>query len=293
MLFLVLFLCCSNFLQITTNVATNHNILFVNAAFRPPALSEEIGCSPTLTIFRNILLLPTYNHNDDDESNNHNSLIGSSSRSISHNGNTANIVNVNGVGNNNVPSITKRGFWWKQKGQQQQDLYYFDPFQLANDENFARYREAELKHGRVCMIAMLEYITIPLLKHINIPVGLNDNNEMIFMTIIPSTFPESIMNSIFYTATQLDYIKVIISCGIIETFILIQRSSYDIPGDYSIGYFGIRNIGLHTKELLYELEHGRLCMIAFLLACILELSTNGKSWTEQWITFLKYWIQQF
>ena len=35
------------------------------------------------------------------------------------------------------------------------DLVYFDPLGLANDENFARYREAELKHGRVAMVAVI------------------------------------------------------------------------------------------------------------------------------------------
>ena len=37
---------------------------------------------------------------------------------------------------------------------------FFDPLELADDDNFAIYREAELKHGRVAMLATLG-MTLP------------------------------------------------------------------------------------------------------------------------------------
>lgn len=158
---------------------------------------------------------------------------------------------------------------------------YFDPFRLADDENFARFRESELKHGRVCMLAMLEYMSIPLLKRFNIP------------DIVPSDFPEGMVSSILSYTIKSDYVKVLITCAVLETLIFIQREPQSLPGDYGTGYWGIRDKGLHETELIIELEHGRLSMIAFTVALILEIVTDGKAWTEQWISFLKYWVQQF
>ena len=80
-------------------------------------------------------------------------------------------------------------------------------------------------------------------------------------------------------------------CAIFETFIFVQRDKNDLPGDYGIGYWGIRNIGFHEQELIIELEHGRLCMISFIVALFLEYTssptTHQQPWTEQ------PWIQPF
>lgn len=42
--------------------------------------------------------------------------------------------------------------------------FFFDPLGLATVQNFARYREAELKAGRVAMLALLQTMAIPLAK---------------------------------------------------------------------------------------------------------------------------------
>jgi Chlorophyll A-B binding protein len=66
------------------------------------------------------------------------------------------------------------------------------------------------------------------------------------------------------TLSLLQVLQVMIVCGILETQILIPRDPQDIPGDYGVGYFGIRDIGRHERSLVVELEHGRLAMMAFL-----------------------------
>jgi hypothetical protein len=66
------------------------------------------------------------------------------------------------------------------------------------------------------------------------------------------------------TLSLLQVLPVMIICGILETQILIPRNPQDIPGDYGVGYFGIRDIGRHERSLVVELEHGRLAMMAFL-----------------------------
>ena len=62
-----------------------------------------------------------------------------------------------------------------------------------------------------------------------------------------------------------------------------------MPGDYGIGYYGLRNKGLHEQELIIELEHGRLAMVSFVLYMLLETTTSvyqDTSWLDQWIRFI-------
>lgn len=234
--------------------------------FRPPvSIANELGCSPTLTAIRNVFFLPTTRANND---------------------------------NNDDLNDSERYFFTTTKkngAKTELSPYFFDPLGLATDENFSRYREAELKHGRICMLVMLEYISIPILKLIEFHT-LMEQDSSSQMSIIPSTFPESIIQQVKFSETMTtihEYSKVVLTCLVLETFVLIQRDSKAMPGDYGVGYWGIRNKGLHEQDLIIELEHGRLSMISVAIAVALEIGSSGKSWNEQWIQLLKYWVQQF
>lgn len=167
-------------------------------AFRPPPLSEELGCSPTLS-----------------------KLLG------------------------------------------RPDGFFFDPLNLATDENFARFREAELKHGRICMAAFVG-LTLP-------PMG-----EVMMSMTIPSAattgdtsrgdlnhvFSASIIEN-WTSLSPLQFLNIVVTCGFLEAFIFFQRDPLDMPGDYGTGYFGVRDKGMNERALFCELENGRLAMIAF------------------------------
>ena len=184
-------------------------------AFRPPPLSEELGCSPTLS-----------------------KLLG------------------------------------------RPDGFFFDPLNLATDENFARYREAELKHGRICMAAFLG-LTLP-------PIG-----EVIMLMTSPSaafsdTFGLSDIKPVFSASildnwaslSAIQILNIVVTCGFLETFIFFQRDPKDMPGDYGTGYFGVRDKGINERSLFCELENGRLAMVAFtgkLAAEVVYVSSSSLS----------------
>ena len=54
-----------------------------------------------------------------------------------------------------------------------------------------------------------------------------------------------------------------------------------MPGDYGLGWFGLRDKGRHERELICELEHCRLAQVAFLVQLVLELQ-SGLPWEQQW-----------
>lgn len=173
-------------------------------AFRSPALSEELGCSPTLS-----MLL-------------------------------------------------------------RQPDFYFDPLQFANDDSFSRLREAELKHGRVAMLANLGVELPPLLK----PLAAQQDWE-------PQELPSSSIIENLSRMDPVDYLNIAVTCAFLESFVFIQRHPKDMPGDYGTGYFSVRDKGLHERSLISELENGRLAMIAFAVQLLAEVIT-GRSYTEQW-----------
>ncbi|GAX16167.1 hypothetical protein FisN_3Hh352 [Fistulifera solaris] len=185
-------------------------------AFRPPSLSEELGCSPTLTIL------------------------------------------MQGIEN-----------------YQKDKLVYFDPLGIASDTNFPRLREAELKHGRIAMLAMTERILLP------------------FSPLAWNMDPTNNGRSLYYgdmlsrirALSLSDFLKVVVTCGVLEIFIFTQKDPKDMPGDYGTGYFGRRDKGRNEWKLRIELENGRLAMLALLTQFVLEVATGGLTWDQQWGLF--------
>jgi len=155
------------------------------------------------------------------------------------------------------------------------DPFLFDPLNIATDDNFARLREGELKSGRIAMLAVLETVAVPLLHR---------------MTAGYSYLPPKVWDRVT-SASPSDAIKVVLTCWILETFVLVQRDPKDLPGDYGLGYFGVRDKGLHESSLIAELEHGRLAMMALVVQLSLERFFD-MSWDEQWALLFKRWADQ-
>jgi hypothetical protein len=55
--------------------------------------------------------------------------------------------------------------------------------------------------------------------------------------------------------------RMVLFCGFLETFVLIQVDAQAMPGDYNVGYWGTRDKGRNERSLICELENGRLAMV--------------------------------
>jgi hypothetical protein len=170
----------------------------------------------------------------------------------------------------------------------QPEPVFFDPFCLATDENFAIFREAELKHSRVAMVAVVSCILSTVSKEIEV-YSQAGNFEKLWLDMISSIFTSPSAESVEYEEVVVkvpvnpqqliplpspwnllqdwsvwDYVRMIVVCGIVETFVWVQTDPQDMPGDYQVGYWGIRDKGLHERSLTCELENGRLAMLVML-----------------------------
>lgn len=130
---------------------------------------------------------------------------------------------------------------------------FFDPLGFATDDNFARYREAELKHGRVAMVAVVAAC---------VQTGVAGGR----LSEPPSLY--HLFND-YWTISG--FIKFVLVCGVLEVLLLVQIDPQDMPGDYGLGYFGVRDKGKHERSLVCELENGRLAMLVMLYYALTDL----------------------
>lgn len=161
---------------------------------------------------------------------------------------------------------------------------YFDPLELANEDNFAFYRECELKHGRVAMMASIGMI-VPDIEPIRseiVPQILQSfhNND----DIVTLSHSISGIQSIQYIPKPI-WIIAVIFIAFLEAKVFVQQDEKDMPGDYGTGYLGLRDKGTNERSLRSELENGRLAMIAFIYQVVSEL-LNGQSAGEQVASYL-------
>ncbi len=148
----------------------------------------------------------------------------------------------------------------------------FDPLNLCNEDNFASYREAELKHGRIAMLAILGN-TLPDIFHSKIippcNVYLSPSHNLHFCDV-----PYSGWKALL-TIPVMGWVQIVALIGFLETQVFIQRDEKDLPGDYGLGYFGLRDKRRHWRSLKSELENGRLAMVGFTIQIIYELVSGN------------------
>lgn len=153
----------------------------------------------------------------------------------------------------------------------------FDPLNCATDINtLKQYRAAEIKHGRLAMLASIGWpfaeLYHPILsKFSNNQYLLSDNNKV-----------PSLLNGGLDRINPLFFISIIIFATIVESiYINMNYNDYfkdKIPGD--LGFDPLKlyvNKNPYTKRNLElkELNNGRLAMIAITYYAIVEYLTNS------------------
>jgi len=122
---------------------------------------------------------------------------------------------------------------------------FWDPAKLSqgiSQERFEFYRLAELKHGRVCMLAVLGYVAT---ETYHFP---GDIAPGIPFDSIPSGY------AAIAQVPLLGWLQIIWTVGIIETTGNL--------GNFDIGYLNLEPEE-YFKRQTQELQHGRLAMLSF------------------------------
>lgn len=136
----------------------------------------------------------------------------------------------------------------------------FDPVGFTNGvkpDRIIFFREAELKHGRICMLAVLGFLSQELIA----PYQLAPFNE-----------PNPI--NAFATVPFLGLVQIAAVAGAIE----IATRGYEgrIPGDVGFDPLGLSADGIKEEWAIAEIKHGRLAMIAF-LAFQIQINLSGEA----------------
>jgi len=136
----------------------------------------------------------------------------------------------------------------------------FDPLGFSKKkslEQLTKFREAEIKHGRVCMLATLGYLLQELIAPYQ-QAPFNEANPINALGVVPF----------------LGIVQIILVAGVIE----INTAGYEsprIPGDIGFDPLGLSKDGIKEEWAIAEIKHGRLAMIAF-LAMQYQISLTGK-----------------
>jgi len=160
-------------------------------------------------------------------------------------------------------------------------IYFFDPLQLSHgktESQLKKYREAEIKHGRIAMLACIGFLAGES--------PLSYGGESDCLSIYQFQLANS--NFHFFWLVLLFFIGVVEGDGIIRgwespstTFsrpngLAELRSDYD-PGD--LGFDPLRlspyDDEARVEYLNYELQHGRLAMIGIVGMIVQELVTGN------------------
>eukprot|EP00903_Cladosiphon_okamuranus_P017890 g16463.t1 len=142
----------------------------------------------------------------------------------------------------------------------------FDPLGLASPDNLDRYREAELKHGRLAMVALagwpLATLVFALLTKVIPPASVCTGNGCAIDTQLSgSALPLEAIGKVSFA-----YWGSALTLAIAAELVAVQRRKrlQNGPNGYRAGDVGLDPFGLADDEMrLREIKHGRLAMAAF------------------------------
>lgn len=146
-------------------------------------------------------------------------------------------------------------------------LGYFDPlgFSKTDDATLFKYREAELKHGRVAMLAVFGWLT-----------------QEHFHPLYDGKLSSNPLKAAF-EVPPLGVVQIIAFTGLVEFFFELTKQEKDsFPGDYygMTGEFRAEKDPSWIDFQNRELNNGRLAMFA-ILGEVTHAALTGKGALEQ------------
>jgi hypothetical protein len=152
----------------------------------------------------------------------------------------------------------------------QEPLGFFDPLNLLEDADqskFDQFRAAELKHGRVCQLAFVGYLTT--WSGLRLPGALGDVN----FADIPAGHPA------VFKVPVAGLIQILAFVGYLEIFAFKQQEG-SYPGDFTasafpVGFLGANDEASQSKLRAQELNQGRAAQMG-VLALLFHEQINGK-----------------
>ena len=149
------------------------------------------------------------------------------------------------------------------------DIEYpeFDPFGLTKNvtpETYFWYRSAELKHGRVAMLASLGII---FSYYFQFPDPVFNQSDKPFEAVVQ-----------VFTERPLAAVQILLAIFAVEAYGQFNQVKPDaVPGDLGFDPLGLKPSDPETweKVQLRELKNGRLAMLAIAGQLFTEYSTGG------------------
>merc|ERR1719266_2699849 len=153
----------------------------------------------------------------------------------------------------------------------QEPVGFFDPLGLSADGDsatFLRRRETEIKHGRVCMLATMGYITPELTG--KFPGMLSPSQGLTF---------DSIPNGLgaISKVPGLGWGQIVLYCAAVEAAGANNRG--DAPGDFGWKLITSDDPEVKNKKLAAEIANGRLAMMA-IIGMFFQDGLTGSAWGD-------------
>merc|ERR1712061_803045 len=150
---------------------------------------------------------------------------------------------------------------------------FFDPLGLAADgdmASFKRRRSVEIKHGRICMLATMGYITPEITG--KLPGYLSPSSGLKF---------EDIPNGLgaISKVPAAGWLQIIAYFGFCEFSGGFEDYKTGTPGDYGWKVLTSDDPAEKTKKLSAEIANGRLAMVA-IMGMLFQDGLTGSAWGD-------------
>merc|ERR1711904_202230 len=155
----------------------------------------------------------------------------------------------------------------------QEPVGFWDPLGFTADgdvENFARRRSVEIKHGRICMLATMGYITPEITG--KLPGYLSPSAGLKFADI-----PNGL--AAISKVPTVGWAKIAADGGFCEFSGGFEDYKTGTPGDYGWKVLTSDDPAEKTKKLAAEIANGRLAMVA-IIGMFFQDGLTGSAWGD-------------